>query len=386
MVNRSAAVIGIATLTAIAHSGSVPLRAAPAPPPVLQILSPAENSYVSGATRLRAAIDPDGGLVSLTFFADGRQLCTVTRPPLQCDWDAGPLVVEHQIRVVAVLARGTRLVKTARTRAVSYVEGVDVEIVQVTAAVTDGGRFVHGLTADAFHVTEDGVPQKITSFSDASVPLDLVVAVDISGSMESAMAKLKEAVKKFLTAVPAKDTVTLLGFNDNVFSLARRATSTTERSAAVDRLAPWGMTALYDVILHAVDLVGRQGGRKAIVIFTDGEDQGSHVTLDMVERRLQETDATLFVIGQGRGTTLDNLKKIMQRLAVPTGGRAVFTDKIDQLEEVFQDLLNELSNQYLLGYASTNGKHDGTWRALKVRVEGDHHVRARQGYRAKGGG
>jgi VWFA-related protein len=72
----------------------------------------------------------------------------------------------------------------------------------------------------------------------------------------------------------------------------------------------------------------------------------------------------------------------MQRLAVPTGGRAVTTDNIDQLHDVFDELLDELSHQYLVGYEPTNTKRDDTWREIKVDVDGRYNVRARQGYRA----
>ena len=176
--------------------------------------------------------------------------------------------------------------------------------------------------------------------------------------------------------------MTLLGFNDSVFTLTRKATIAADRAKAVDRLAPWGSTALYDVILRGIEMLGRQTGRKALVVFTDGEDQGSHATITDVERRLQSSDLTLYMIGQGRGVMLESLKKVMERLSTPTGGRAFFTDNVETLHEAFAVLLDELSNQYLLGYASTNSKRDDTWRRIKVEVDGHHDVRARQGYRA----
>jgi len=150
----------------------------------------------------------------------------------------------------------------------------------------------------------------------------------------------------------------------------------------VDRLAPWGATALYDVILRGVDMLGKQPGRRAMIVFSDGEDQGSHASITDVERRLQASDVTLYMIGQGRGVEVEALKGIMQRLVEPTGGRALFTDNIDQLHLAFSDLLEELSNQYLLGYESTNSKRDDTFRKIAVRVDGQSRVRARQGYRA----
>ena len=129
-------------------------------------------------------------------------------------------------------------------------------------------------------------------------------------------------------------------------------------------------------------MLGRQTGRKALVVFTDGEDQGSHVAIEDVERRLQASDVTLYMIAQGRGISQDYLKKTMQRLTVPTGGRMFATDSVDELHGAFEELLDELSNQYLLGYQPTNTKRDDTWREIKVRSRRPPNVRARQGYRA----
>jgi VWFA-related protein len=149
----------------------------------------------------------------------------------------------------------------------------------------------------------------------------------------------------------------------------------------IDQLAPWGATAMYDVIITAVDALGQGSGRKALIVFTDGEDEGSHASFDDVVKRLQTSDVTLYMIAQGRGTSLEPLKRVMRSLSEPTGGRALFTEKIEQLRDAFAELLDELSNQYLLGYVPTNTKRDGTLRRIKVQVDGYSGVRARDGYR-----
>jgi Ca-activated chloride channel homolog len=358
----------------------------PSDVPVLKILSPDDEAFVTGQTPLRASIAPSDGVTGLTFFVDGRQVCALTAPPFECEWDAGATITAHQVRAVATVKGGSRIVQTVRTKSVGYVERVDVDVVQVTVTVSDGrGKFVRSIPQSAFHVFEDGHPQAVTHFTSEDVPLELVAAIDISGSMAPAMPRLKTAVKQFLGDVPPQDQVTLLGFNDNIFTLTRKATDPAERVKAVDRLAPWGSTALYDVLLRGVEMLGRQTGRKALVVFTDGEDQGSHATINDVERRLQSSDVTLYMIGQGRGVTMEPLKRIMERLSAPTGGRALFTDSIDELHAAFADLLDELSNQYLLGYQSTNSRRDDAWRKIKVDVDGHHEVRARQGYRALAG-
>jgi Ca-activated chloride channel family protein len=353
------------------------------PAPVLEIVSPTADAYISGATTLRARVTPPDAASRVLFSIDGRQVCETSAAPFECSWEAGGSITAHQVRAVAELVGGGRIVRTVRTRELGYAEKVDVDVVQIIATVIDGrGHFVTGLPRTAFHVEEDGKPQKISHFGAEDVPLELIVACDVSGSMTPAMPRLKKAVKEFLGAVPIRDQVTLLGFNDSIFALTRRAVNPEERAKAVDRLAPWGATALYDVILRGVDMLGKQPGRRAMVVFSDGEDQGSHASIIDVERRLQASDVTLYMIAQGRGVEVAALKAVMQRLVEPTGGRALFTDSIDELHLAFADLLEELSNQYLLGYESTNAKRDDTFRKISVQVDGHGRVRARQGYRA----
>jgi Ca-activated chloride channel homolog len=359
-----------------------PLAAA-AQTPELHIVSPTADEFMSGVTQLTARIDPDGAASSIVFFVDGRQVCSVSAKPFQCDWDAGDAVKEHQVRAVANLASGGRVVRTIRTKSLGFAEKIDVDIVQVTVTVSDAeGEFVGGIPQSAFHIAEDDVAQDIIHFASEDAPLELVVAVDISGSMAGAMPKLKRAVKDFLGAVPAGNQVTLLGFNDSIFALTRKTVDPAERVRAVDRLSSWGSTALYDVIVRGVDMLGRQTGRKVLVVFTDGEDQGSHIALGDLQRRLESSEVTLYMIGQGRGLTLEPLKKLMADLSAPTGGRALFTDNIDELHVAFTDLLYELANQYLIGYASTNTTRDDRWRRITVQVDGQRDIRARQGYRA----
>jgi Ca-activated chloride channel family protein len=356
-----------------------------APDVSLVFLSPDDGGYASGPTPIRLRIEPDGVAVrGVSLFADGRLVCTREQAPFECQWDAGPNVEEHVLRAVATLADGRRVARSIRTKGVSYAEKVDVDVVQVTATVTDdSGRFVRGLTRQDFRLYEDGTSQALTSFFSENVPTELIVAVDVSGSMTDAMPKVKESVKRFLTAIRPTDRVTLLGFNDSVFTLARPTVDLATRLKAIDRLAPWGGTALYDVVVQAFDLLGRQTGRRALVVFTDGEDLNSRVPIEVAERRLEASDAVMYPIGQGRAPRLVSLKTVLERLARKSGGRAFFGDNVDTLDAVFSDILEELSNQYLLGYVPKDLTRDGRWRTLKVEVPGKNlRVRARQGYRA----
>jgi VWFA-related protein len=331
-------------------------------------------------------IDPPSArntVVQLTFFADGRQVCALTHSPFECDWDAGERISGHQIRVVAALRNGQRLVQTVRTRGLQYSESVDVDVVQVTAVVTDGaGRFVQGLSRGDFRVFEDDRPQPITNFASENIPLELVAAIDVSSSMERALPQVKEAAKRFLAGLRPTDQATVLGFNENIFTLARRATDQATRVRAIDRMAPWGGTALYDVIIKAVDLLGRQSGRRSIVLFSDGDDQNSHAPLSAAIDRTEGSDATIYVIGQGRAVRTPELQHLLRQLATVSGGRAFFSDDAAKLEGIFEEVLEDLRHQYLLSYPAPGEQRDGAWHRIRVEVGGGkYHVRARQGYR-----
>ena len=353
-------------------------------PVTLRIVSPRPESYVTGATVLRAIVDPPeraDGVAHVVFYADGKQVCRMELPPYDCMWEA-PGIDEHQIRAVATLKNGGRLVANVRTRKFGHTERVDVHVVQVTATVTNGkGEYVKGLKREAFRVSEDGVPQRLSYFGGEDVPLELIVAVDMSGSMTDAVPQLKTSVRHFLGAVRQGDQVTLLGFNDNILTLARREADPKLRMRAVDRLAAWGGTALYDAIAESLKQLGRRQGRKAVVVFSDGEDQSSHISMDAVVRLVGESDATVFSVGQGRAVRDGPLQKILRRLADVSGGRAFFTENVNDLDEAFKRILDELSHQYLMAYPPTNAVRDGTWRKIGVTVAGKgFRVRARQGY------
>jgi Ca-activated chloride channel homolog len=352
----------------------------------LRITSPADGSYLNGAVRLTVDIAPAAALAlvrQVRWFADGRQVCTAEKPPFSCEWDAGDTIAEHQIRAVAALKDGRRLMDNVRTKAVEYAEAVDVDVVQVTAVVTDeANRFVSGLTMKDFRVFDEDRPQTLTNFAAENIPLELVTAIDVSSSMTAALPRVKMSAIRFLEALRPADEVTLLGFNDNIFTLARRSTDQAVRAKAIERVGPWGGTALYDVIIRAADLLGRQSGRRAIVVFTDGDDQSSHASMPAVVQRAEASDATIYMIGQGRAIESGNLQKLMRQLASVSGGRAFFSDQESKLETIFGEILEDLRHQYLLAFEAPDGARNGAWHRLRVEVPGHHYsVRARQGYR-----
>lgn len=352
----------------------------------LRVIAPTESTYLAGEVLLRAMVEPSStasAVTDVTFFADGTKVCAVTAPPFECQWDAGARIKSHQIRVVATLENGERLVQTVTTRDLEIVETVDVDVVQLPVVVTDDrGRFVSGLKRSDFQVSEDGVPQRISSFSDERTPLELVTAIDVSASVTEALPDMKTAATRFLGGLEATDQATVVGFNDSIFTLARRSTDQAIRERAIARLRAWGGTALYDAIVHSIDALVRQTGRRAIVLFTDGEDQNSHAPMGTAIAQVEASDAMIYVVGQGRAVHSKDLQKLLQRIATTSGGRAFFSNTPQKLDEAFGEILDDLHHQYLISYPVPDDQRDGKWHNITIKAGGGkYRVRARQGYR-----
>jgi VWFA-related protein len=346
----------------------------------LRFVSPPPGSYVTGPLVLRVAVEGEGGpsaIEDVTFFADGKQICVAPGSRMQCEWDAGSKVEEHALRAVARLKAGGRVVANVRTKAVTFNETASVDIVQVNAVVTSGGRFVKGLTKDAFRLLDDKDVRPILGF-DTNAPLELVLAIDVSGSMQEALPDVQEAARAFLKGLGPNDKVTVVAFNDSAFTLAPREATLETRLQAIDKLTAWGGTAVYDVIVRLVGQLSRQAGRRAFVVFTDGEDQNSQASLQDVARAISDSDTTFFAVGLGKGERLRVIKSNLEPLAEASGGLALFAEHSDKLLEPFATIVSDLANQYTLGFEP---RRDGKPHTLTVQMPGrDVRVRARRGY------
>ena len=346
----------------------------------LVIYAPAESDYVSGAVTILAGVE--GGTASaMTFYVDGIVMCRLGVPPWQCRFDAGDIVKEHHIRVVADLPGGNRLTASRRTKPIDYAEAADVDAVIVPVTVRRDGKFVRGLKQEDFSIKEDGRPQTITMFAPEGLALEMIVTMDVSGSMDDDMPEMREAVKALLGALRPQDRATLAAFNTTFFVVSPRETAEDRRRRSIDRLAAWGGTALYDALVRSADMLQKRTGRKAIIVFTDGDDQSSRTSAQSAERRMETSDAVLYVIGQGHAGRTPALKARLERLARVSGGRAFFTADITELKAVFDEIIEDLANQYALWYTSDR-EADNTWRRIEVDVRTKGDVRARQGYRA----
>jgi len=289
---------------------------------------------------------------------------------------------------------------------------IEVNLVDLLFTVKDkNGNLVPHLTKNDCSVQEDKVPQTLKSFvAETSQPLTLGVLLDTSGSQMRVLQLEKDAGSQFLQRViKPKDEAFLLGVDVNVdllqdltssTRLLTRALSKAEINAGVG-LGPGPVptshprgTLLYDAVyLASHEKLTQENGRKALILLTDGEDQGSRVKIEEAIAAAQKANAVVYVIliadvegylDQGIGYFGYSP---MKKLAEETGGRVINVGNNNKkLVAAFGQIEDELRTQYLLTYTSTNANRDGKFRRIAVECRGDKDndlkVQVRKGYYA----
>jgi VWFA-related protein len=264
--------------------------------------------------------------------------------------------------------------------------GVDLTTFGVT--ITDKkGNIVSGLTKDDFEILEDGKKQTLEFFAqgdgDTAPPMHLGLMVDASGSMQNDMKLAQSAAVKFLNMLPAAEDITLVDFDTQV-----RITRYPQRDFArlVERIRqrkPDGWTALYDALGTYLDGADTQVGRKVMVMYTDGGDTRSALTLTDTLELLKASNVTVYAIGliDNTGSARAQMQMTLRQLVEATGGQAFFPTVMKDVESAYDKVLAEINGQYHLGYQSTNAATDGAWRKVEIKVKRpDVRVRSRKGY------
>jgi VWFA-related protein len=270
---------------------------------------------------------------------------------------------------------------------------VDVTRVDMLFTVTDKkGRFVTNLTKDDFEVIEAKKPQVIQEFAaESDLPLRLGILIDTSNSIRGRFKFEQEAAVEFINNVvrTTQDKAMVVRFDNTPELVADLITDTEKLSTAIRGLRPGGGTAFYDAIFFACrDKLSqdqpRHKFRRAIIMVTDGDDNQSTYTRDQALEMAQKADVVLYTISTNDSKIESDGDKVLKYFASETGGRAFFPFRVEDLEQSFENIANELRHQYDLSYKPEPLKTDGLFHNVEVRVKGrkDLVVHVRKGYYA----
>ncbi len=315
----------------------------------------------------------------VTLFAAALVVCTLALPALPQESSAQVPVIKSQVSLVNLFA-------TVRDK---------------------NKRIVPTLKQEDFRISEDSQDQKIAFFSrEVALPITLALLLDTSGSEQNMLGAIQEAGSQFIARIIRKgDEALVMSFDSNVDLLSDFTDERSQLERAIRRSrinvpdqgslagnpGPIGSrqitgTALYDAIYLACgEKLASEAGRKAIVIVTDAQDEGSKVKLDEAIEAAQRTDTVIHILlvvdprfGGNPG--------VAHKLAEETGGRMISVRSEKKLLEAFDEISEELRSQYTLGYYPTNSARDGKFRKIKVETtEKDLKVLARRGYYAPRG-
>lgn len=349
--------------------------------PSVRLLSPFSSDSPVGETRIEVSVTGYRPGDELAVYADGRRLGRIAGPPWAILWNAGATLQAHEVTVA--LVRGGREIATAhvRTRSVGFSSTAKADVVSVAPIVTDRlGRYVPGLTAKNFTVLDDGVPRRIETFDATDSPLSAVLVLDVSGSMLYKIEEARRSAHAFVDALKPEDEVALLTFNSTTVGWVPFTKQRGPIHSEIDASRTEGETALYDATGQALKRLKPLKRRKAVILFTDGEDNRSRLSVDQVIGIARASEVSIYSVAQGLDERT-TLRAFLDQLADQTGGRSYFIGSIEKLSETFRKILKELKSQYYLTYTPRPGLRPKTWHRIQVKVDRpDVIVRARKEY------
>jgi len=260
---------------------------------------------------------------------------------------------------------------------------IDARLVQVYATVLDPrGRFVDGLPPEAFHVLENGKEQTLKHFESEAQSMHCAILLDTTGSMTGALPRLKNSVIDFIDELGPDDYVAIYTFTEQ---LMVRQDFTKDKDAAkraVLRLRATGRTALFNALAEAAEAMREQPGKKAMVVFTDGNDNASVLNSQAAVNRAKIDGVPLFTVAEGEALDCADLKKVLTNLSSSTGGAAFEVNGQKSMDAIFQKISSQLRHMYLLAYSPMIEPGEKDWRRIDVQVDRvqDARIRAKSGY------
>ncbi|HZM52531.1 MAG TPA: VWA domain-containing protein [Vicinamibacteria bacterium] len=291
-----------------------------------------------------------------------------------------------------VLASGSALRAQGPPRPPVF--GTGIEVINLNVSVTDArGRYITDLTKNDFAVFEDGVRQELSIFNHEDIPISLVLMIDTSASMDEKLPTARAAAVRFVGTLRPQDNAQVMQFNDRTTILQDFVADHGALDSAIGRTEAAGPTALHNALYVALKELEKQKTqalrRRAIVLLSDGEDTASLVSDDQVLDLARKTEINIYAISlrprrmQDRNAVkFSQAAHLLTALTQDTGGQVHFPNSLSELDAVYDRIAEELRTQYSLGYVSNNGRRDGKWRRIVVRIPAreDIQVRHKLGY------
>jgi Ca-activated chloride channel family protein len=344
----------------------------------VRLVEPQTGKTYKASLRAQAQVDvPEGDkLDRVEFFLNNDRVATLYQPPF-----TQPILLPQRkditwVRAVAYLDDGNSTESTVLVNAPELTGHTDVQFVELYTSVVDGkGRPVVGLKKEDFSVAEDGARQQVRRFELVKdVPIYAGILLDTSASMSEA-SKLDEAVKGalrfFQKVITPKDRASVITFNSQPTLAVRFTNDETVLAGGLAGLKADGNTALYDSIIYSLYYFGGIKGKRAIILLSDGKDEGSHYSYTDALEYARRSGVAIYTVGINLSRQDADVRLKLSRLSDETGGRVFMIEKASELERIYDIIQTELRSQYLLAYQSSKEREPGDaekFRTVEVKV------------------
>jgi Ca-activated chloride channel homolog len=258
-------------------------------------------------------------------------------------------------------------------------------LVEVYATVLDHrGKYLDGLPRERFQISDNGVPQPIAAFENNTAELSCAILLDTTGSMRDSLPTVKNAISRLIDEYRDQDSVAVYGFSTSLDLLQDFTRDKAAAKRAVMRTRAAGGTALFDAITRVTLEIASRTGKKAIVVFTDGDDNASVLNSQRVVEQSKKSGIPVYTVAQGEARHEEALMSRLKDIARMTGGKTYGVKDAHEAAQIFQDVFAELQHTYLLSYRPPETKDQG-WRHIQVSLNGskeykDYTVRSKEGY------
>jgi VWFA-related protein len=255
-------------------------------------------------------------------------------------------------------------------------------IVEVYATVTDSrGRYVDDLEPGQFSVLEQGQSKPVFAFENRTAGVSVALLFDTTGSMVEALPPLKAAAMQLVDDLRANDSVAVYSFSDAVTELQPFTSDKELAKRAILKTHAQGITALYDALVRVNRDLAARGGKKVIIVFTDGMDNASMLTANSAIERAKTRGIPIYTIAEGEALDHPRLMAELNKMSQATGGSQFLIHRLSDIATVFDKVSQDLMHGYLVAFQPAPGDNH-SWRRIEVIVSGAKglQVRAREGF------
>jgi Ca-activated chloride channel family protein len=362
------------------------LAAAPERSLSISLTNPPSGEPIFGATELRAEVRAGAAPVQkVEFYLDGLRVGVVDKPPYRLLVDAGQENTAHKIEAVAYDASGATATASLRTGAIQSDLQVDVALRQLFVTVDRGDQPVTYLRKEAFEIFDDGQRQGIITFARGDIPFTAVLALDASGSMiGSRLDTALDAARSFARSMKPLDECKLVLFADRVLQETPFTGSPAILTLGMENIQAKGGTAINDTAYLALKRLEPRTGRKVVILLTDGIDMESVLSMERAQALARTDTVVLYWLQVQEGDyeiptafsswwhTEDEHQRelnLLRKTVLDSGGRIDTVHNVKELPAALSRLLQELRDQYVLGYYPSKTRGSGTWHDLEVRTK-----------------